>query len=534
MAAPFYDALVIGAGFGGIYQLYSLLQQGLSVKVVEQADGPGGTWRANRYPGAMSDTNSHLYRFSWDKEDLVSYPWSHNYLEAKEILAYLEHVVDRHDLRKHMQFNTRVHSAKWSEDDYTWTVDTSQGTFVARYLITAVGLLAEPNWPNIPGREAFQGELYHTSRWPDHCDLSGKKVGVIGNGATGVQLISKIASEVGSLLSFQRHPLYVVPTNLRPIAEGERADINDRYDDIWKQARDSSSGTGVREATASAMSLSPEERDRVFQAAWDEGGAFQFALGMFGDVMTSKEVNEAVCDFIKSKIRDIVRDPEKRRKLTPTELYARRPLGGVEYYEQFNRENVDIVDVAANPIAEFTSAGLRLADGTEHQLDVIICATGFDAITGAYNKIDFVGRNGITLKEHWAKGHSTTLTVATASMPNLFMVTGPTTPLSNVPVVIEADVDFITQAVLHVEERRKNQGKVAIVSTQQADDEWQQLCEAISDALLFKTAPSFYYGANVEGKPRMTYMFFGPVKLFIQKLKECEESGYYSSFEFLE
>ncbi|KAL2793046.1 hypothetical protein BJX66DRAFT_233600 [Aspergillus keveii] len=533
MAAPFYDALVIGAGFGGIYQLYSLLKQGLSVKVVEQADGLGGTWQANQYPGAMSDTHSHLYRYSWDKEDLLSYPWSQNYLEAKEILAYLEHVVDRHDLRKYMQLNTRVHSAKWNEDDYTWTVETSQGTFVARYLITAVGLLVEPVWPNIPGREAFQGELYHTARWPDSCDLSGKKVGVIGNGATGVQLICKIASEVGSLLSFQRHPLYVVPAGRRAVTEEERADINERYYEIWQHARDSISGMGVEESTASAMSVSPEERERVFQAAWDEGGPFRFAQGTFGDMMTSRESNEAACDFIKAKIREIVRNPEKSRKLTPTELYARRPLCGIDYYEQFNFENVDIVDVAANPIVEFTSDGIKLADGTEHKLDVIICATGFDAMTGAYNKIDFVGRNGITLKEHWAKGHSTTLSIATASMPNLFMVGGPTTPLVNIPIALEVDVEFITKAISHVEELRKKQGKAAIVSTQKGDDEWQGFCEAISDALLFKTSPSFYFGFNVDGKPRMTYMFFGGMGLFIQKLKECEESGY-SSFEFLE
>ncbi|KAL2812936.1 hypothetical protein BJX63DRAFT_395285 [Aspergillus granulosus] len=532
MSMPFYDALVIGAGFGGIYQLYSLLKLGLSVKVVEQAEGLGGTWRANRYPGAMSDTPSPLYRYSWDKEDLLSYPWSHNYLDAKEILTYLEHVADRHNLRKHMQFNTQVRSAKWNEAGYTWTIETNQGTLTARYLITAIGQLVEPNWPNIPGRETFQGELYHSSRWPDRYDFSFKSVGIIGNGATGVQLIARIASEVGSLLSFQRHPLYVVPANRRPITEDERVRINERYDETWHQARESIAAMGVAESTTSAMSVSPEERERVFQDAWDEGGPFRFALA-FSDIMLCKASNEAACDFIKAKIGQIVRDPEKRRKLTPTELYARRPLCGIDYYEQFNRENVDIVDVAANPIAEFTSGGIKLADGTEHKLDVIICATGFDAMTGAYNKIDFVGHGGITLKEHWENGPSTNLSTGTASMPNLFMIAGPTAPLVNIPAAVEAHVEFITKAISHVEERRKEQEKVAIISKQEGDTEWQQLCDLISDATLYKTAPSFYYGANIEGKQRMTYVFFGGIGMFIQKLKECEESGY-SSFDFLE
>ncbi|KAL2851901.1 hypothetical protein BJY01DRAFT_208765, partial [Aspergillus pseudoustus] len=480
----------------------------------------------------MSDTLSALYRYSWDKDDLLTYPWPHNHLEAKEILAYLEHVVDRHDLRKHMQFNTTLRSAKWSEVDYTWTVETSQGAFTARYLITSLGLLAEPNWPNIPGRETFQGELYHSSRWPDKCDLGGKRVAVIGNGATGVQLIAKIAPEVGSLLALQRHPSYVVPANRQPVTDKERASINERYDEIWQESRESIAAMGGAESKTSATSVTPEERERVFQEAWDEGGAFRFALGTFADIMTCRATNEAACDFIKAKISQIVRDPEKRRKLTPTELYARRPLAGLDYYEQFNRENVDIVDIAANPMAEFTRDGIQLADGTEHKLDVVICATGFDAITGAYNRIDFVGRGGVTLREHWGNGTSTNLSLATASMPNMFMVLGPTAPLANNPLVIEATVEFNTKAIAQVEERRVKQGKAAIVSKQQGDDEWQQLCDLVSDALLYKTAPSFYYGDNVGGKRRMSYMFFGGMRLFRQKVRECEESGY-SSFEFL-
>ncbi|KJJ29322.1 cyclohexanone 1,2-monooxygenase [Aspergillus flavus AF70] len=538
MSLPSYDALVVGAGFGGIYQLYSLLKLGLTVKLVERAEGPGGTWYWNRYPGATSDTPSHLYRYSWDKEDLQSYSWSHNYLERKEVLAYLEHVVERHDLRRHMQFHTEVVSAIWNDDSCTWTVESSQGSFMSRYLITSLGIITEPNWPNIPGRDQFQGSLYHTARWPDQYDLKGKSVGLIGNGSSGVQVITAIAQDVESLVCFQRHPQYIVPAGKRAVSQEERNTINKAYDEIWQKVKQEIGGMGVEEAKTSAMSVVDEERERIYQAAWDDGGAFRFLLGTFNDLILNEASNRTACDFLKKKIDQIVQDPEKRRKLTPSELYARRPVCADGYYEQFNRENVDVVDIAESPMLEFTRDGIKLADGTVHKLDVVICATGFNAFDGAYRRIDVVGREGKTLNEYWKDGPTTNMAVATAGFPNLFMIFGPQTPLTNGPPAIEAHVEFITGAISRAEKHRKEQStlptpaRIVIESTEEGEAAWGGLCNAISDAALFRTAASYFNGVNVDGKPRSVYLFLGGLNMFLQKLKECEESEYPSFHPF--
>ncbi|EXJ75218.1 uncharacterized protein A1O5_01914 [Cladophialophora psammophila CBS 110553] len=542
--SPFYDAVIIGAGFGGIYQLYSLLKLGLSVRVLEKAHGLGGTWHWNRYPGAMSDTPSYVYRYSWDKEDLQQYAWKDNYLDAKDILTYLEHIVERHRLREHMQFNTEVLSARWCEEDGIWLIETDNGgAFRARYLITAIGLLSAENWPSIPGRETYKGELYHTARWPESYDFSNQRVGVIGNGSTGVQVITDIAKRAGSLLCFQRHPQYTVPAGRRAVTKEERDAINSTYDEIWHNVRHSIGGMGFEEAKVAAMSVSEQERERVYQAAWDKGGGLNFLLGTFNDITFDETANRTACDFIKGKIAQIVHDPEKRRKLMPTELYARRPLCDTGYYEQFNRENVDIVDIRTNPIAEFTSGGIRLSDGTVYDLDVIICATGFNAFDGAYRRIRFEGRNGLTLDEYWKQqgGVVTNMGVAVAQFPNLFMILGPQSPLANVPPMLEAHVEFITNAIKRAEEHSKRQqqdaatgpsphqkpqaGKV-IETTQEGVDEWGKLCNFVSDKMLFKTSDSYFYGANVEGKTRSVLVFLGGLGMFIHRLNESKDGGF--------
>ncbi|KAL3474745.1 hypothetical protein BJX99DRAFT_271553 [Aspergillus californicus] len=519
---PFHDALIVGAGFGGIHQLQSLLTKDLDVKLIEKADGPGGTWYWNRYPGAMSDSPSHLYRYSWDKEDLLTYPWPNNYVDAKEARAYLHHVIDRHDLRKHMHFNTELLSASWNETDSTWTIETTQ----------ALGIVTEPNYPAIPDRSSFKGEIYHTARWPDRCDLSGKKVAVIGNGSSGVQLITSIAPDVGNLILFQRHAQYSVPAGNRAVSVAERGVINERYDEIWAQVRQSIAGMGVVEGKVKAMSVSAEERERVYQAAWDEGGAFRFFVGTFADLVTDEAANRTACEFIKGKIAQIVADPEKRRKLTPRELYARRPVCDRGYFEQFNRRNVDVVDIARDPIVGFTAGGLRLGSGVEYQLDVIICATGYDAFDGPYKQIDITGRGGTRLKDHWEHGPSTNLGLAVAGFPNLFMVYGPQSPLSNVPPVIEAQVQFIVDAVARAEQTRQGSSVSVVESKQQGEKEWGGLCQAISDATLFKTTESYFFGRNIEGKADSVYVFLGGLGLYLQKLKECQEGGYSSFHAF--
>ncbi|KIY03900.1 uncharacterized protein Z520_00592 [Fonsecaea multimorphosa CBS 102226] len=525
-----YDAVVIGAGMGGIYQAYRLLKLGLTVRVFDRAGGPGGTWYWNRYPGAMSDTHSLLYRYSWDKEDLQSYPWAENYLDSGDILTYLNHVVDRHNLRQYMQFHTEVRSMRWNDEQRTWTIRTSGGDFIAQYVVTAVGLLSEPNWPSIAGLASFKGELYHTARWPDSYDFSGKKVGVIGNGSTGVQLITAIAPKVGSLLCFQRHPQYSVPAGRKPVSKEERDAINQKYDDIWARARQTFSGGGIDEAKIKTTEVSSEERERIYQELWDQGSGIRFLMGSFTDITIDEVANKTACDFIKAKIAQIVQDPEKRRKLTPKELYARRPICDTGYYEQFNRDNVDIVDIMEHPIAEVTSNGIKLVDGTFHELDVLICATGFNAFDGAYRRIRIEGRGGLTLNEHWKNGPTTNMGVAVAGFPNLFMILGPKSPLANVPPMLEAHVDFITSAIMRAQEQGKL-SKTAIESTKQGEDEWGALCDTISDKMLFKKIDSYFYGANVQGKLRSTLIFFGGLAMFSQKLQDCIDHGY-PSFTF--
>jgi cation diffusion facilitator CzcD-associated flavoprotein CzcO len=530
---PYYDAVIVGAGFGGIYQLYSLLKLGLSVRVLEKGDDLGGTWFWNRYPGAMSDTQSFLYRYSWDKEDLSTYPWADNYLDAKDILAYLNHVVERHNLREHMQFGVEVLSAKWQEADGMWLVGTQSGPYRARYLVTSIGLLSEVNWPAIPGRETFRGQMYHTARWPEHYDFARKRVGVIGNGSTGVQLITKLGKEeqVKSLICFQRHPQYSVPAGRRAVTKEERELINSTYDDIWARARLSFGGMGVEESKTPAMSVTPEERERVYQAAWDEGGGIRFFLGTFSDITVNEQANQTACDFIKRKIGQIVKDPAKRQKLLPTELYIRRPLCDTGYYEQFNRDNVDIVDIGDNPIAEFVSGGIRLSNGTIHELDVIICATGFNAFDGAYRKIHIQVRDGLLLNDHWSKGATSNMGVSVSNFPNLLMILGPQSPLGNVPPMIEAHVDFITAAIARAEDHRRQKADpssspITIETTTQAEVEWGRLCAEISDKTLFKKSPSYFYGANVEGKVRSVLIFLGGLGPFVQKLRESREGGF--------
>lgn len=427
MAKLDYDALIVGAGFGGIYQLKKLLDLGLSCKVIDMAADVGGTWYWNRYPGAMSDTESYLYRYSWDKEDLEKYPWPEHYVKQPEVLKYLEHVVERHDLRKYMQFNTELESADWSDDKGRWTVQTSTGdTFTARYLVTALGLLSKTNYPDWPGIDSFKGEMYHTGKFPKSYDFSSKRVGVIGCGSTGVQCVTELGKpgKVKELVCFQRSPQYSVPSGDGPVSSEYRQSINSRYDDIWKQVKNSVVGFGFEESKIPTMSVSPEERERIFQEAWDKGNGFRFMFWTFCDLTYNKEANEAACAFIRSKIAETVKDPEKRRKLTPHDYYARRPLCDGGYYQVFNNDHIDIVDMKETPVTEITPTGIKTSDGALHELDVIIWATGFDAVDGNYTRVKIRGRNGESLKDHWADGPTSYLGVCVPNFPNMFMITG--------------------------------------------------------------------------------------------------------------
>ncbi|MGR8919214.1 MAG: flavin-containing monooxygenase [Gammaproteobacteria bacterium] len=499
-----FDAIVIGAGFGGLYMLKKLRDElGLRVRVIDKASDVGGTWYWNRYPGALSDTETYLYQYSFDKELLQEWTWNTRYVTQPQILEYLEHVADRYDLRRDIQFDTAVTGAHYDESSNTWEVHTDRGERLrARYMVTALGLLSATNVPAIPGRERFAGEQYHTGAWPEGVSFTGKRVGVIGTGSTGLQVITAIAPEVGHLTVFQRSPQYSVPVGNGIVPDEEIAQIKQNYDAIWRDAKRSITAFGFEESTVPAMSVSEEERQAVFQRAWDTGGGFRFMFGTFGDIYTDPDANEAAAAFVRAKIAEIVDDPETARKLTPTDYYAKRPLCDSGYYATYNRDNVSLVDVKETPIREITERGVLTADGTEHELDMLIFATGFDAVDGNYVKLDLRGRNGETIRDHWKSGPTSYLGMTVSGFPNMFMVLGPNGPFTNLPPSIETQVEWITQCI----EAAEDAGGV-VEATPAAEDGWTATCKEIADGTLFPKAESWIFGANIPGKTN-TVMFY--------------------------
>ncbi|KAI5460620.1 hypothetical protein BGZ63DRAFT_249253 [Mariannaea sp. PMI_226] len=526
------DALVVGAGFGGIYATYSFKKRGYNVLCIERAPTAGGVWYWNRYPGAMSDTESYLYRYSWDKDDLKNYPWPNRYLYQPEILKYLNHVVDKQDLRKSMQFNTEMQSATWDEEKKIWRVVCATGdVFIAKYFVTAMGGLSELNLPNIKGLDTFCGRLIHTQQWPEDLDLKGKTVGVVGNGSTGVQLMTAIAPIVKRLVSFQRSPQYSVPSGQQPATEDYRKAINDTYHQIYEQVWNSGAGFGVDEAKTPLSSVSAEERTRTFERLWEGGNAFRFYFGGFGDISTDEEANRATCAFIHSKIDQIVKDPKKAKMLKPTDLYNRRPLCDSGYYQIFNRDNVELVSLRETPISSVVPEGIKTSDGHVHEVDILIFATGFDAIEGSYARTDIKGRNGKRMSEHWRNGPASYAGAFMPDFPNMFMVFGPQGPFSNGPLVVEVEVNFIMQCVERAETLAKSKGdKTPVVEVKpEAEEQWKDICDKEADGSLFKTANSWIFGTNIPGrKPAVTFYFPG-LKGYLDNAKKEVESGF-SSF----
>lgn len=525
-----YDAVVIGAGFGGIYALHKLRnEQGLNVRAFEKGGGIGGTWYFNRYPGAKSDTEGFVYRYSFDKDLLQDYDWPTRYLEQEHILEYLNHVVDRFDLRRDIQLNTEVTGAEYDEDRDVWVVRTSAGEeYTARYVVNALGLLAKTNIPDLPGRDSFAGTMVHTNAWPDDLDITGKRVGVIGTGSTGSQFIVAAAKVAGHLTVFQRSPQYCVPSGNGPVDRAEVEKTKENFDAIWDQVRNSVVAFGFEESAIEAASVSEEERTRIFQENWDKGNGFRFMFGTFADIATNPEANEAAAAFIRSKIAEIVEDPETARKLTPTDLYAKRPLCNEGFYETFNRANVSLVSLKETPIEQITPRGVRTADGIEHKLDVLVFATGFDAVDGNYRSMDLRGRGGKHINEHWEDAPTSYLGVTTANFPNMFMILGPNGPFTNLPPSIETQVEFIADLIQDAERK----GRV-VEATAEAEDGWTATCNEIAHMTLFPKADSWIFGANIPGKKKTVMFFMGGLVNYRAALGDVQ-SGDYKGFHFTE
>ena len=499
------DAVVVGAGFGGLYAVHKLRNElGLSVRAYDNASDVGGTWFWNRYPGALSDTESFCYRYSFDKDLLKQGKWTSRYLTQPEIIEYLNGFADKYDLRRTYRFNTKVTATHFDERTGLWRVTTDRGEQVtAKYLVTGLGLLSATNKPAFQGVDSYRGQIFHTGAWPEGVELSGKRVGVIGNGSTGVQVITALAPVASHLTVFQRSAQYVVPIANLPESEDTIAEYKANYEAIWKQVKTSAVAFGFTESTTAATSVSQEERERVFERAWKRGGGFRFMFETFSDIATSREANDAAADFIKRKIGQIVKNPEVARKLTPTDIYAKRPLCGNDYYDVFNRQNVTLVDVKEDPIAALTPKGIRLASGVEHELDVIVLATGFDAVDGNYTKIDMRGRGGVTMSQKWKEGPQGYLGMMEADFPNLFMILGPNGPFTNLPPSIETQVEWISDTIAKLE----REGRKTVEPTQAAVDEWVATCRSIADMTLFPQAQSWIFGANIPGK-KNAVMFY--------------------------
>jgi len=519
-----FDAVIIGAGVGGMYMLKKLRDEmGLRVRVYDRAPGVGGTWYWNRYPGALSDTETYLYCYSCDRELLQDWEIRTRYVEAPRILEYLEHVADRWDLRRNMQFETGVTAAHFDEARSAWRITTDRGeTVTAKYLVTALGLLSATNVPDIKGRDSFAGEQYHTGNWPNEVKFDGKRVGVIGTGSTGIQVITRIAPQVKHLTVFQRSPQYSVPIGNGPLPADEEADIKRNYDRIWADAKKSMVAFGLNESKVPAMSVSEEERQAVFQKAWDKGGGFRYMFETFSDIATDAAANEAAAAFIRRKIAEIVKDPETARKLTPHDYYAKRPLCDSGYYATYNRDNVALVDVKANPIKEITPRGIRTADGVEHQLDMIVFATGFDAVDGNYTKIDLRGRSGERINDHWKQGPTSYLGTTVANFPNMFMILGPRGPFTNLPPSIETQVEFIHEVIGEAERA----GARSVEATAAAEAAWATKCREIADGTLFPKAESWIFGANIPGKPNVVLFYMAGLGAYREVLGEVTRDNF--------
>ncbi len=525
---PDFDAVVIGAGFAGLGMLRKLREEhGMSVQVYETGDGVGGTWYWNRYPGARCDSESYMYCFSFSKEMLQDWNWSGKYPEQPEILSYLNHVADRFDLRRNIQFNTRVTSARFLEDANLWEVETDQGDRVtSQFLITGIGCISSGNVPDIKGLDSFQGEQYHTGSWPhEEVDFAGKRVAVIGTGSSGIQSIPVIARQAEHLTVFQRTPQYTIPARHGTIdRKFLEKTVKPNYDDLMERARWSTGGFPMDRDERSALEISAAERLEIYEASWAEGG-IRFLSTSFKDVSTDRRANDTMAEFIRKKIREMVQDPETAEKLMPTDhpFGSKRPLIDTDYFETYNRENVELVDIRHSPIQEITPGGIR-TDDQEFEFDTIVFATGFDAMTGTFFKMDIRGRDGLPLKEKWSEGPKTYLGLQTAGFPNMFMITGPGSPsvLSNMPVSIEQHIDWIADLLQHMREHDIK----SVEAEADAEKAWVVHVNEVAEPTMFMQANSWYLGANIPGKPRVFMPYAGGVGTYRKKCNEVADNGY--------
>lgn len=530
------DAFIIGAGFSGLYQLYCLRDKlGLRVKVAEAGGGVGGTWYWNRYPGARCDSESHVYCYTFSEELTNDWNWSERYPGPSEIVAYLNHVADRFDLNRSIDFNTHVDTARFDEEANCWNIDVENGQqYRARYLITAVGCLSSANVPAIEGLEDFKGDWYHTGQWPhDGVQFHGKRVGQIGTGSTGIQAAPVIAETANHLTVFQRTANYSVPARNHALSDEDRISHKHNAATTAKLTRSNTNGHGWLVNDQQALDTPFDERAIIYEDAWETGG-LKFRAS-FGDLLSSEKANATAAEFICDKIRQIVNDPETANSLADIDhpYAAKRPPIDTHYFETYNKDHVELVDLRKTPITRITPQGILCsgldsegqANEKHHDLDVLIFATGYDAITGTLLRMDIRGRNGQSLSEAWSDGARNHLGLQVAGFPNMFTITGPGSPcvLTNMPASIEQHVEWITDCIKHM-----NRNGFTMIESPEASVEWwvNEANAAANRTLLPTVKHSWYLGANIPGKPRVFMPYAGGLDRYREICNEVAKDNY--------
>jgi len=522
-----FDVVIIGAGFSGLYALHRLGDLDLDVTCLEAGEGVGGTWHWNRYPGARVDIESVQYSYSFDEDLQQEWTWPEHFSAQPDLEAYANHVADRFGLRDKIRFSTRVTGLRFDEEAGRWHIDTEHGESVtAKYVIAATGSLDARNVPPFPGLESFRGQWHHTARWPrDGVDLAGKRVGLIGTGSTGIQVATAIAGTVEHLHVFQRTPAFSVPAHNRPLDREYEREWKDNYTE--RRAAMRANRAAIYPTVpqhGSVFDHEPEQRQQILEKAWAARSGLGF-LQTFTDTMLDPAANEVVAEFVRGRIRQAVRDPEVAALLSPTTypIGTKRICMDTGYYETFNRENVTLVDVRANPIAEITPAGLRTT-AAEYDLDVIILATGFDGVTGSFTSLNVTGLGGVDLRQKWIDGPTSYLGLLVAGFPNLFMVHGPGSPgvLAQMIAGGEWQVDWIARFIEHMEA----EGHRWVDTTADWEASWKEEVDAAAARTLYQRADSWYVGANIPGKARSFMIYIGGFDRYVQRCGEQVEAGY--------
>jgi cation diffusion facilitator CzcD-associated flavoprotein CzcO len=526
-AALDYDAIVIGAGISGMYQLYRLRELGMRVRVFEAGTGVGGTWYWNRYPGARFDSESYSYQYSFSKELLDEWSWSEHFAAQPETLRYLNYVADKFDLRRDIQFRSRVTAAHWNDESRAWDVTLQDGSrHRARFLITAIGPLSAPTMPRVPGVETFAGQSFHTATWPhEPVSFVGKRVAVIGTGATGVQTIAEVAKTAGHLTVFQRTPNWCKPLHNGPIDAETQARIKANYDEMFKRCKETYACFIHTVDPRGIFEVTPQEREAFLEKLYATPG-FAMWQGNFRDMLTDREANAIVSDFVARKIRERVKDPKVSEKLIPKDhgFGTRRVPMETKYYEVYNQPNVRLVDIKETPIERITPAGIKTSDA-DYAFDIIIYATGFDAITGSFDRVDIRGLGGLKLKDKWAHGPQTFMGVQVEGFPNMLMVVGPHTALGNIPRSIEYNVEWVTGLIGYMREHNLTRAD----ARPEAVADWTEHVKAAGAGLLSNEVNSWMTGinTNVDGKQtRIIARYSGSAPAYRARCDEVAAKGY--------